>query len=397
MSPFESFPIFPQKENLEAKGESKTSRETTISRILENLEKDNIKGKVIEFPENKEFSKVIILEKETPEGKFVRLYRGVARVDESILKQVPYAMRSERIGGKPEILENLKPEVETLARNPTYENLMNYFNKVHNYLTPEELFRFEKDIKEIEEEILGGKSLREALVWQQIKHGGGWGESGITPYISASYDPYKAMEYARGGLIVIDVPLSEIEDFTKDSKECNIIGCLDKKYITAIVIREFHRTEEEHLKQELDRVLKEIQESVPVDLYKDEELKREREKKLKNEEELDRKQWEIDVEKVRQNRVRRLREMFPDVSIDLENIPEGMDIYTKAKRDIFDFYEGRLRALGRHIEDYSFTETEYYGTPKKFDRENITETMLVKLKALVEHLEKREKERQKEK
>jgi len=394
MNPFESFPIYSQKENIEAKKESNIRREATISRVLKSLEEGDVKGKVFELPENRELPQVVILEKEKPpEGKLIRLYRGVSRIDESILEQVPYAMRSEKIGGRPEILENLKPEVEALAKNPTYENLINYFNKVLPYLTPEEVHRFEEDLREIEEGILRGKSLRKELIWQQIKHGGGWGESGITPYISASYNASEAIEYGRGGLVIIDIPLSKIEDFSPDdSDECNIIGSLEKKYITAIIIRNFQpAADEEILRKELNLALKKVKESVPVDLYEDEELKRERERKFKDKEELDKKQWEIDVEKVRQNRVKRLREMFPAVNIDLENIPEGVDIYTKAKRDIFDFYEARLKALGRQIEDYSFTESEYYGTPKEFDREKITETMLLKLRAIVKILERIER------
>ena len=118
-------------------------------------------------------------------------------------------------------------------------------------------------------------------------------------------------------------------------------------------------------------------------MYKSEELQKERERKLKEQERSDREQWEIDVEKIRQNRVRKLRETFPEVNIDLEKVPEGTDIYTKAKRDIFYFYEARLRDMGRDIKDYG----------QEFDRNKVNEGMLKKLKELVLHLERRQVER----
>jgi hypothetical protein len=46
------------------------------------------------------------------------LYRGVNYIDESILNQVPYAMRRKGLCQKPEILWHIRAEVETLARNP---------------------------------------------------------------------------------------------------------------------------------------------------------------------------------------------------------------------------------------------------------------------------------------
>ena len=181
-------------------------------------------------------------------------------MDESILTQVPYAMRSEGISGKPEILWYLRPEVEVLAQNPTYENLINYLNKVRPHLTPEEIRRFEESLTRIEDKILEGNPLRKELIWEQILHQGGLADSGITLYISASYDPYEALQYGRRVLMVIDIPLSEIEDFSSHSKECNIKGTLNRKYITAILIRDFHaESEEEHLREELDKALKKTQ------------------------------------------------------------------------------------------------------------------------------------------
>ena len=265
------------------------------------------------------------------------------------------------------------------------------------HLTPEEVHRLDYDLARIEDHILAGCSTRRELIFKQIEHGGGWADSGITLYISASFDPYEAAEYGNAGLIVIDIPLSEIEDLSADSTEVRIKGALDKKYITAILPRKRQGTKEkEQITQELDRALQKIYETSPVGLLSDEELRTERERKLAEEAELDKAQWQTDVEVVRQKRVVNLIKLFPEVKIDLQNVAEqGVDIYTKAKRDIFDYYKTRLEKIGakrRKVEDYEYEEQDY-GALKKFDREKVNDIMLIKLKALVEHLEKRERER----
>ena len=102
------------------------------------------------------------------------------------------------------------------------------------------------------------------------------------------------------------------------------------------------------------------------------------------------------MEAVRQKRVAKLTRRFPEVKLDLQSSPEqGVDVYTKVKRDIFDFYKSRLEKIGRNgrnIEDYEYQEKEY-GEQKKFDREKPNDIMLLKLKALVERLEEKEEER----
>ncbi len=365
-----------------------------LSGIFEQL---GIESKVIKIEDGGEFSEAIIFgKKEVPDEKLVRLYRGVSHLDSSVLEQIPYAMRTEKGTGKPAILENVRQEVEALAKNPTYENLIAYTDKVRSNLTPEEARRLHEDLKRIEDGILDGYSTRKELIMRQIEHSGGWGESGISPYISCSFDPHEAAGYGREGLIIMDVPLSQIEDFRADATETNIKGALDKKYITAILLRKREGDKEkEQVNQELYRALQKVYENTSAVLYEGEELRAEREKIQTEQAEGDKEQWKKDVEKVRQKRVNNLTRRFPEVKLNLQNAAEqGVDIYTKAKRDIFDFYKTRLEKIGRkgrNIEDYEYQESDY-GERKKFDREKINEIMLLRLKILVDQLEEREKE-----
>lgn len=369
-------------------------------KLSDILEKAGIESEVLKVENGGEFSEVILLnKKETPKEKVVRLYRGVNHMDSSILEQIPYAMRAENSTGKPTILENVRQEVEELAKNPTYKNLLAYVNKVRSNLTQKETRRLEQDFIRIEDGILKGYSTRKELLYKQIEHGGGWGDSGITPYISTSIDPYEAVGYGKAGLIVMDVPLSEIEDFKSDAKEVNIKGTLNKKYITAIMPRKREGLKEKkELDQELYQALQKTYKHTPTNLYNAEELKTEREKIITQKTQLDKVQWEKDVEHVRQRRVDNLTREFSEVKFNLQNANEqNIDIYTKAKRDIYDFYKTRSAKIGKHginIENYEYQESDY-GSIQKFNRENINETMLLKLKTFVENFEAREEKHRK--
>jgi hypothetical protein len=311
-------------------------------------------------------------------------------------------MRTENGTGKPMALDNVRQEVDNLAKNPTYENLLAYADKVRQNLSPDEVRRMDEDLSRIENGILEGYSTRKELIFKQIEHGGGWGESGITPYVSASFDPYEAAGYGNEGLIVIDVPLSELEDFRADGSEVNIKGALDKKYITAILPRKRGeaKDDKEKINQQVYQALQKVYESAEIPLYGDEEMRSEREKKITEDTESDKEQQKKDAERVRQKRVEKLAKVFPEMKINFQDAKEKSveletDPYTKVKRDIFDQYKTRLEKIGRNgrnIEDYEFSESEY-GERKKFDREKTSDIMLVKLRELTLRLEEKEEER----
>jgi len=157
--------------------------------------------------------------------------------------------------------------------------------------------------------------------------------------------------------------------------------------------------DEDKLQQEITQVLQKVPESTPTSLYSDEELQLERKKKLSLQNDLDKQQWQEDVEEIRKKRVGQLITQFPEVTMDLQNRRDSsdqeIDIYTKVKTDVFDYYKNRLEKIGRtgrNIDDYKYQE-QAAGQEKKFDREKPNDIMLVKLRELVQRLEQRERKR----
>lgn len=354
--------------------------------LSRTFEQNRIKSKVIRIEGNTEFPEAIIFDMEKdPNEKLTRIYRGVNHLDESILQQIPYAMRTKDGHGEIIALEEVRHEVETLALNPTYENLITYVNKVRHLLKPAEVEQLEKDLIAIEEGILEGHSTRIELIMRQIEHCGGFGEYGISPYISASFSPHDAVTYGRAGLIIIDTPLSQIEYLQPDSTEINIKGALTHQHITAILPR---GNKGERTQTELQRAIHKVNEVTPIKPRDQKELLIEKEKRLA----FDKIQWEQDVVKVREKRVNDLKKCFPDVDLNQLTVEQDVDIYTATKRAIFDFYSERLRkAKGNNtkVEEYEYEESPY-GRYINFDRSNIDDTMLKQLKNLVVRIEERQ-------
>jgi hypothetical protein len=386
------------KNNIDKKFKSKQSTEkTSADKLVEIFAGAGIKATVSKIEGGEEFSEMIILEKtEIPKEKLIRLYRGVNHLNSSVLNQIPYAMRSEGDTGKPMIIEDVRQEVATLANDPTYENLLSYVNKVRPSLSAEEVRRMDDVLMGIEEGILSGQSTRKELLFKQIEHNGGYATSGITPYISTTTDPYEAVGFGNEGMMVLDVPLSEIEDYKIDSTEVRFKGALDAKYITAILPRKLNgQQDNDKTRQEVQQATQEVDRLVDVPLYDNDELQSVREEEIARKAELDEQQWRKDVEMVRQKRVTRLFEEFPEVEINLQSaqqeaIKHNIDVYTQVKRNIFDYYKNRLEKIGRNasnIEEYDFSESEY-GRRKKFDRLKSSDVMLLELKKLVKYKER---------
>ena len=374
---------------------------SSTTKLVEILQQAGIESNVIKIDNGGQFPEAIILTKqEIPTEKMVRIYRGINRLDNSVLNHVPYAMRTENETGQPTTLEDVKQEVTDLAQNPTYENLVAYVDKVQQNLSPKERLRMDADLTRIEDGILEGNSTRKELIFKQIEHGGGsWAESGISPYISASSNPSEAAGYGDEGLMVIDVPLSEIEDFGVNNTEINLKGALDNKYITAILPRKRNEAgdNKKDTKQQLHRALQKVNESVTMPLYTDTETHSEREKKFATDTESDKEQQKKDVEKVQQRRIEKLAKTHPELKINVwdeqkKSKKRGVDIYTKVKQDIFDYYKNRMAKIGRSgrdIETYDFSESAYGGR-KEFNREKTSDIMLTKLRELTLRLEEQE-------
>lgn len=375
-----------------------------IKRISTIFEKAKVGSRALTIEGNGDFPEALVFEKkEVPREKLIRIFRGVNYLDDTLTEQTPYAMRKEGGGGNLVTLEEVRNEVEALAQDPTYENLLAYTEKVRNFLSEDEITRLEEDIAGIEEDILKGVSTRQSLLYKQIAHSGGLGQSGITPYISASYSPYDAIGYGGKALMVLDVPVSEIEDLSTKGSEVGIKGSLDKKYITAIIPRQVqgyteYTTDEtnRHLHQALIKVYAETSTSI----LNPDELSTLRHARSVEVVVLDRKQWEVDVARVREKRVKNLMKMFPEIDIDMNTIKskskeEVVDIYTGLRRYIFDQYKNMFETHSDKAGD--ITEYEFaalpYGERKKFSREDVSDDMLVKLREFVQRMIQRKNER----
>ncbi|MDE2020784.1 MAG: hypothetical protein KGJ13_10645, partial [Patescibacteria group bacterium] len=370
--------------------------------LREALREMGVEAKDISLSDNTVFSEAIILSrKEAPAGKTVRVFRGVNHLDSSIFNQTSYAMRAENVAGKAATIEDVKTEVENLANRPTYENLIAYVDKVSGRLSDAERRRLNDDLRRIEDGVLDGWSVRQELSSRQIEHGGGIAERGISPYVSATYNAAEAAGYIRGegAVLVIDVPISEIEENVADSKETNIKGQVNPKYITAVLTKKWARdTDPKKLNEDVERALATVAEAVPGTT--ETETQTLREQKFTEEERQDVEQRKIDIELVRRKRAEALTQKFREVNVempssDTSSAESAPDIYTKTKTAIFDYYADRIKKIGRggrSVEDYDFADS-IVGSRKPFDREHTTDIMLVKLKELVKNLEDREAER----
>jgi hypothetical protein len=382
-----------------AKPESQ--REMPAEKLTNELGRLGIESRVIQTPNAGGLTEAVILpRKEIPTKKMIRVYRGVNQVDSSVLTQVPYAMRAEDEAGRgTTILEDVRQEVKLLAEQPTYEHLLSYVDKVRPHLNERELRWLEDDLRKIEDGVLEGHNLRTELIYNQIGHNGGVVDSGLSPYLSASYDPKEALGYTRGdgALLVIDVPISKVEDFSSDSSETNIKGALKPEYITAVIPRSGRDINE----QDIKHAISSVSEAAGIFVYDATEAQRSRGEQIAANKENDKQQWQTDVEAVRQKRATALVTQFPELGLDMQVIQKtgsdtGTDIYTEARRRIFDFYADRFSKIGRggrNVGEYDYQSDISYGDRKPYDRNKITDEMLYKLREHVLYQERRERER----
>ena len=240
--------------------------------------------------------------------------------------------------------------------------------------------------------------MREELISKQIEHVGGNIDSGISPYLSASWDAREALGYTKpdGALLVIDIPLSQIQDFSEDATETNIKGTLDSKYITAIIPRNGVNLKDDEVSQQaIVRALQTVSETVPIPIYDLNETKEARVNQFNANEEKDQQQRQIDVEAVRQKRTAYLVTEFSNLGLNIEDLQKtssdtGTDVYTEAKRRIFDHYAERIHKMGKVVNNFDYLSGISYGKTKPFDRNEITDEMLYNLRKEVLYLEKKE-------
>ena len=281
-----------------------TSLEPTAERVFVNnsssdatvniLKANGFKAKAVPTSSGAGFTEAIVIQKEAPSGKTVRVYRGVNQSDVSVLKQIPYAMRADSEDSYGSVtLDNVRQEVETLAEDPSYEHLLAYADKIRPQIIESQKKKLDESLTEIEDGVLRGRSVRRLLAFDQIKHGGGNLDSGVSPYVSASFNLREALKYTHedGVLLVMDVPISQIEDLNSDESETNIKGIIDARYITAIIPRDGSILRDDQAgMQAIDAMLQTVSETAQIPAYDPEETKLVRENQLASNQEKDRKQ-----------------------------------------------------------------------------------------------------------
>lgn len=372
-------------------------------KLLGLFERNGIHGRIVELVTEGRFPRAVIAEKPSEDpGKtegVIRLYRGVAHLDENILNQVPYALRTWEGGidleGHVSILEHAREIVEDLAAHPTAEKLYAYVDTVWPDLTDEEIRRFDAELKEIEDGVLDLKiSLRWAIMFTQYGHGSAaFADTGITPYMPAALEPDEALGYAREGMLVLDMPMSQVE-FPGTTGEVHIKGVLKPKYISAIlpVQRDVHKGDEEQ-KRDLKKALQHLEQFVPQMISNTNQTQI-ISGKIKRIQEEDRGQWEHDVSVIRLRRTKILLSAFGREGLRREDIEEktretGGDVYVTAKQMLFDLFVTRAKASGCTFVD----DWEYGGRGEKIDREKVNEEMLEAMRRRAQYYEARFQEK----
>ncbi|OIP57928.1 MAG: hypothetical protein COX79_02935 [Candidatus Levybacteria bacterium CG_4_10_14_0_2_um_filter_36_16] len=369
--------------------------------IMESLRVSGIDARVMFLTDSGPMTEAIILQKkEQPTEKMVRIYRGIAQPETTVLQQLPYAMRVEGDTG-PKILEDVRQEVDILAHEPTYAHFLAYVDKIKPQLSVDEQRRLDGELKQFEDGILAGYSTRTELMYAQFGHNGGVIDTGFSPYLSASWSPKEALGYARGygALLVIDIPISQVEDLGSDNGETCIKGALDLNNITAIIPRHNLNIQDLNSDKFITSALDAVSKVVDIPIYNSSETKTIRSDQVASNKQKDQSQREIDVQAIRERRVVVLGNQFKELALDNQAIRQiatetGTDIYTITKNNIFDNYSERLSKIGRNGK--SPQEYDYEGELGErimFDKANITDQGLFELRNLTERLERRELER----
>jgi hypothetical protein len=186
------------------------------------------------------FQKVFIFKKQPVDQTMIRVYRGLVKSDESILEQLPYALR--KIDPKSdkfdqEKFEELKHAVTNLATNLSYESFLKYVEAVRPLLQSEEIMHLEQDLKKIEDRVILGNPISEIITQLQFLHARGSSHSAVSPFVSATTDPYEAAKF--GNLVmVLDLPVSLVSQIAGPRHgEVMLRGVIDQKYITACLTK----------------------------------------------------------------------------------------------------------------------------------------------------------------
>lgn len=367
--------------------------------IREVFEQFQIKGTETPLRDNVLFSSIVVLQNKTPSSEpLVRVYRGVQKTNAGLVQHIPYAMRSEDGRGGAAIIKEAKEAVDQLAKEPSYQNFLEYIRVMQPHWNQHEQARMATKIRALEDGVLSGFSLVDELFHAQIQHNGGNMTGGISPYVSATTDIKEALGYAGkgGNLVVMDVPLSKIGAF-QSVGEVNLLGSMDDTYVTAILPRknETHEISEEELQTNIHQAVSCLDKIAPVASDKSSEWHKNFKVSEVSHQAQEERQWSQDAALIRTKRANEIIRAFPSAGLNLELLRQkteinGTDIYTESLREAFDHYLDRFAKIGgtrrpRDIGEYDYKSAS--GETRVYKRSEADESMLIALRKLVGYLE----------
>jgi hypothetical protein len=237
--------------------------------VSELLEKNGLDFEEITFKEHTSYTKAFILKRENNENEgTVRLYRGVNKLDDTLINQTPYIDRFEKYKDlNTETRTNIDKSLNKMCDDTTYNNLIRHIELIYPYLTVEEKREVDIDLKFIEEGIMNGLSTRHSLHQKQVAHPIGSSTFGLSPYLSTTYEKDKV--YADQAIIVLDVPISQIEDWNPNDplndSETNYKGKLNPKNISAILVQANYDpfTYQKRPKEEAVEIIEKVEKLLP--------------------------------------------------------------------------------------------------------------------------------------
>ncbi|MFH1405073.1 MAG: hypothetical protein ABIH21_03175 [Patescibacteria group bacterium] len=383
---------------------------TPMQHVEEVFREAGLDAKKIQIADAGPFTEAVVVNKKGKKSDemTVRVYRGVGELNKTLLEHKPYAMRVVKESGGIEVIPELEEPVKELAEDPTYEKYLEIYGQLKPRLRSDsERRNYADDLTNLEDDILRGYPFRKALRFQQHNRNGGIADAVLAPYISLSSSPDEAIGYARtgGGVMVLDVPISQLEDFGDTKGETALQGSLNPEYITAIIPEHKGRTSDPDKRVELvgqlhvaiDAVTKES----GVEMFDEDEVDETRKVQSTEHATEHADKWQKDIALVREKRSKSLVADHKDAGLDYETMQAaarefGNDVYTQTKEAIYDFYADKFKHFGRRgkeIEGHTFQIGS--SEEQKIDRNNITDEMLTFLKGWAERREKIEQIRSK--
>lgn len=224
----------------------------------------------------------IIFPTEPSKEKTVRIYRGVVTADQTILRQLPYAARGriefteqnetnrQTYASKIQEVPGISDLVSEIAKNPSMESIGEYAQKMRQYFLEKnmsaELRHLDETLNKFALGILKGYSLENMLAIEQRSGGMYTAQYLLAPFVSATPNFEEAWNYGRGGVIVYDIPETELTGISSNS-ECMMNGVIDEKYIRMLV----HHSSDVSIVTVKD-VEAQIQKNIAGEIYQKNEL-----------------------------------------------------------------------------------------------------------------------------